>query len=234
MENKMKVSRLVLIVLGFSLLLFATHVPATAQATATQAQAANATQAQALKVTTSHIQTVWIILMENHNWSQILGSKNAPYINNTLLPMASHAEQFFNPPGIHPSLPNYLWLEAGTNFGILDDNPPSIDHQSTTQHLVALLNNAGITWKAYEENINGTVFPLTDSYPYAVRHDPFVYFDDDTDNLNPNSAYCISHVRPYTELASDLMANSVASYNFITPNVCDDMHDKCKGNPLGI
>src|SRR5215831_14116288 len=74
------------------------------------------------------IQTVFIILMENHNWTggarnaNIKGNKYAPYINNTPLPMASHAEQYFNPPGIHPSLPNYLWLEAGTNFGILDDN----------------------------------------------------------------------------------------------------------------
>src|SRR5215831_19180325 len=109
---------------------------------------------------TGNIKTVWVILMENHNWSQIKGSKSAPYINNTLLPMASHAQQYFNPPGIHPSLPNYLWLEAGTNFGILDDNPSSQDSQTTTQHLVTLLQNAGITWKAYEENITGTVCPL--------------------------------------------------------------------------
>src|SRR5438874_5466263 len=80
--------------------------------------------------TTNHIQTVFIILMENHNWTgakggtSIKGNRSAPYINNTLLPMASHAEQYFNPPGIHPSLPNYLWLEAVTNFGILDDNDP--------------------------------------------------------------------------------------------------------------
>jgi len=228
MENTMKVSRLVLIVLGFSLLLFATHVPATAQATATQAQAANTTQAQAPTVTTSHIQTVWIILMENHNWSQILGSKHAPYINNTLLPMASHAEQYFNPPGIHPSLPNYLWLEAGTNFGILDDNPPSVNSQTTTQHLVTLLQNAGITWKAYEEGISGTVCPLTNVGEYAVKHDPFVYFDDVSTNQNPNSTECISHVRPFTELATDIANNNVAQYNFITPNLCDDMHDRCK------
>ncbi len=180
----------------------------------------------------ANIQTVFIILMENHNWSQIKGSRYAPYINNTLLPIASHAEQYFNPPGIHPSLPNYLWLEAGTNFGILDDNPPSLDHQSTTSHLITLLNNARIPWKAYEENISGTACPLTDSGLYAVRHDPFVYFDDVTNTLNPNSAYCIAHVRPYTELASDLAANTVARYNFITPNVCDDMHDKCKGNAI--
>src|SRR6266567_2732431 len=61
----------------------------------------------------SSVKTVFIILMENHNWSQIKGSSSAPYINNTLLPASSYATQYFNPPGIHPSLPNYLWLEAG-------------------------------------------------------------------------------------------------------------------------
>lgn len=81
---------------------------------------------------TGSIKTVWIILMENHNWSQIKGSKSAPYINSTLLPMASHAEQYFNPPGNHPSLPNYLWLEAGTNFGVTDDNAPSSHHFNVT------------------------------------------------------------------------------------------------------
>src|SRR5437762_2618300 len=83
----------------------------------------------------SSVKTVFIILMENHNWSEIKGNPSAPYLNNTLLPMASRAEQYFNPPGIHPSLPNYLWLEAGTNFNILNDNAPSVNHQSTTDHL---------------------------------------------------------------------------------------------------
>jgi len=175
----------------------------------------------------SNIKTVWIILMENHNWSQILGSKNAPYINS-LLPKASHTEQYFNPPGIHPSLPNYLWLEAGTNFGILDDNPPSVNSQTTTQHLVTFLQNKGITWKTYQENIDGLTCPLATAGEYAVKHNPFVYFDDVTGNQNPNSAECISHVRPFTEIANDLATGNVAQYNFITPNLCDDMHDRCK------
>jgi hypothetical protein len=55
-----------------------------------------------------HIQSVFIILMENHNWSQIKGSSSAPYISDTLLPEASYANQYYNPPNIHPSLPNYL------------------------------------------------------------------------------------------------------------------------------
>jgi hypothetical protein len=64
-----------------------------------------------------HIKTVWVIVMENQNWSSIKGNKSAPYMNQTLLPMASRAEQYFNPPNNHPGLPNYLWIEAGTNFG---------------------------------------------------------------------------------------------------------------------
>ncbi|MGB8831171.1 MAG: alkaline phosphatase family protein [Candidatus Sulfotelmatobacter sp.] len=176
------------------------------------------------------IKTVWVIVMENQNWSSIKGNKSAPYMNQTLLPIASHAEQYFNPPNNHPSLPNYIWIEAGTNFGVLDDRPPLADSQSSTQHLVTLLKNApggGVSWRAYEENITGKDCPLSDKYPYAVRHDPFVYFDDVTDKKNIGSAYCIEHLRPFEELAKDLANNSVAQYNFITPNVCNDMHDSC-------
>src|SRR5258706_5149932 len=96
-------------------------------------------------VSQPHIKTVFIILMENKNWAQIAGSSSAPYINNTLLPMASHAELYFNPPLVHPSLPNYLWLEAGVNFGVFNDDPPSANRQSTTQHLVTFLHNNGIS-----------------------------------------------------------------------------------------
>jgi hypothetical protein len=171
------------------------------------------------------IRTVFVILMENESLSSIMGSTNAPYINNVLLPQASHCEQYYAIG--HPSLPNYLWLEAGTNFGINNDNPPSSNHQSTANHLVTLLNNAGISWKTYQENISGTTLPLSDSYPYAPKHNPFVYFDDVTGTLNPNFAYGIAHIRPYSELARDLTNHTVAAYNFITPNLCNDMHDSC-------
>jgi hypothetical protein len=183
---------------------------------------------------THHIQTVFIILMENHNWTgdgnlDIKGNPAAPYINKTLIPMASHAEQYFNPPNLHPSLPNYLWLEAGTNFGILDDGPPSQHPLSSKLHLVTLLKNANISWKAYLENITGKVCPLSDSGEYAVRHEPFAYFDDVSDHQNPQSKYCIAHLRPYGELATDLKKGTIAQYNWITPNLCDDMHDSCNG-----
>ena len=51
-----------------------------------------------------------------------------------------------------------------------------------------------------------------------------VFFDDVTDSGDPDSSYCIEHVRPYAELADDLARGTVAQYNFITPNLCHDMH----------
>ncbi len=51
-----------------------------------------------------------------------------------------------------------------------------------------------------------------------------VHFDDVTNTNNTGSTYCISNVRPFTELAGDLQSNVVTRYNFISPNLCDDMH----------
>jgi hypothetical protein len=171
------------------------------------------------------VQTVFVLMLENKNWSEIQTNHAAPYINQILLPAASYCGQYYNPPGLHPSLPNYLWLEAGTNFGIFDDYEPLINHLNTTNHLTAQLNATGISWKAYQEDIAGTNVPLENFGLYGVRHNPFVYFDDVTGTNDPNNAYGIAHIRPYSELATDLASNTVARFNFITPNTCHDMHD---------
>lgn len=173
------------------------------------------------------IQTVFIIMLENSDWSQIASNPSAPYINNSLLPVASYCLQYYNPPGNHPSEPNYLWLEAGTNFGITNDAAPIVNHQNTTNHLVALLNNTGVTWKSYQEDISGTIVPLMPINDYDPKHDPFVFFDDVTGTNDFSFPYGIAHIRPFSELAADLVNHNVAQYNFITPNLCDDMHNTC-------
>src|SRR5207245_1836693 len=131
----------------------------------------------------SDVKTVFVIMLENHDWSQILDSTNCPYIKNTLVPMASFCTQYYNPPGLHPSLPNYLSLESGTNFGITSDcSPGDFTPITTPNHLVTLLKNAGISWRAYEEGIPGNTCPTTgiSSTEYVPRHDPFVFFTDVT------------------------------------------------------
>lgn len=184
---------------------------------------------EATSTPTSTQTTVFLIVMENHNWSQIKDNKSAPYINS-LLSQGAYAEAYYNPPGMHPSEPNYLWLEAGTNFGITNDKAPDVNHQSSTDHLTTLLNKAGVSWTAYQEDIVGDFCPLSGKDLYAPKHNPMIFFDDVTENNNPKSAYCIAHERPYTELATDLAHGTVARYNYITPNLCDDMHNS-KGCP---
>src|SRR2546422_142536 len=127
---------------------------ATSSTTITQSTTTSTTTLPGTCTGACPIHTVFLILMENHDWSSIKGSPSAPYINGTLLPRASHAEQYYNPPNNHPSLPNYLWLEAGTNFGILNDNDPSSNHQSSTSHLVNVLEAAGLSWRAYPGGIS--------------------------------------------------------------------------------
>jgi phosphatidylinositol-3-phosphatase len=201
----------------------------------------------AMPVTTVRAQSnapiVFLIVMENHNWAGsggIAGSSEAPYINKTLVPMAAVANSYFNPPGNHPSLPNYLWMEAGQNFGVHADGLPSEYHQSTHAHLSELLHNAGIPWRAYEESMSGKVCPLepegahdsSGSNLYQPRHFPQIFFNDMTNDNDPNSAYCIERARPFTDLASDLKDNNIGRYNFVTPNMCDDGHDPCGGNAI--
>lgn len=187
----------------------------------------------------SKVKTVWIIIMENHNWTgddagasfgdpDIKDNPLAPYINGTLLKTSAHAEQYFNPPGNHPSQPNYLWLEAGTNFGVLADTQPGEPQLFTHKHLVRLLQDAGISWMVYAEPDFGSgvydTCPLDFSF-LDINHLAPPYFNDVNDGLNPQSAECIAHVRPYYQLATDLADHTTAQYNLVIPNVCHDGHE---------
>ncbi|MDP9001183.1 MAG: alkaline phosphatase family protein [Myxococcota bacterium] len=169
------------------------------------------------------LRTVFLLVMENKNLIQLKGNPAAPFVNSLFLSAAS-AQQYYNPPRNHPSEPNYVWLEAGDSLGIPDDNDPAINARDTPDHLVAYLQRAGISWKAYQEDISGTDCPLTPVALYGPKHNPFVFFKDVTGKNNPADPFCIQHIRPFSEFAADLKNYTVARYNFITPNLCNDMH----------
>lgn len=173
------------------------------------------------------LKTVFVVVLENRSWSQIEGSPSAPYINGTLLPAFAHATNHRNG-GLHPSLPSYVLLEAGDPLGIRHNVTPTRISLPVTCHLTSWLEATGLSWKSYQEGISGEACPLHDDGRYAVRHDPFVYFADVTgDPPRADAPRCLAHVRPYSELAADLAAGTVARYNFITPDLCHSGHDRC-------
>ena len=251
------------------------------------------------------IKTVFVIAMENHNWTQpanqftggiqqIYQSPNAPFINSLVNGTAyavingsivhiseqvAYATAYTNVlatasgnnPHIHPSEPNYLWAEAGTNFGILNDADPfaSGNNQNTNQHLVTFLTQAGKTWKSYQEDIdlavdgsgNLTNVPLpqaqwsvpitshsgvfaagnfnafngSNQFNYAAKHNPMVFFTDSNGGNDSSTSNPLTpHYAPLQQLFTDLANNSVADYNWITPNQYNDMHTSLTGGYKGL
>ncbi|MGA9504197.1 MAG: alkaline phosphatase family protein, partial [Terriglobales bacterium] len=68
-----------------------------------------------------HLDHVFLIMMENHGYNQILKNPNAPFINQ-YAQSANLATNYFAV--AHPSLTNYLEVVGGSNFGVHSDNPP--------------------------------------------------------------------------------------------------------------
>jgi len=258
------------------------------------------TAALAVTAVTTHatvVRSVFVIAMENHNWTQpanqfsggiqqVYQNPAAPYINSLvdgtsgISDQVAYAAAYHNVlatagganPHIHPSEPNYIWAEAGTNFGVLNDNDPyratGGTNQNTTQHLVTQLTAAGRTWRSYQEDIDlmrdstnkltNVVLPqnlwtvplasfsgvfssgvneynLSAQYNYAAKHNPMVFFTDsnggnDATPSNPLS----SQYAPLQQLLPDLANNSVAEYNWITPNQYNDMHTALTGGFQGL
>ena len=174
--------------------------------------------------------SVFVINMENHNFTQPSGQTSpqalfnnpaAPYMTSLITPgnpnaaQSSWASNYHNVgTGIHPSLPNYLWEEGGSNFGALNDNQPytSTGGNGTggtnlgAKNLSAALQNNGVSWKSYQEDIdtdatgavlsqNQWTVPLTNrsgaysgaaavpnayngskQYDFATKHDGSLYF----------------------------------------------------------
>jgi hypothetical protein len=144
----------------------------------------------------------------------VIGSRNAPYVQSLARRYAS-ALHFF---GIrHPSLPNYLALVSGSTQGVTSD---CTGCQRSGKNLVDQLESAGVSWKAYMEDMPAPCFKGATHRGYAKKHDPFMYF---TDVVN-DPARC-SKVVPAQQLAADLQKGALPAFAWLTPNLCHDTHD---------
>lgn len=189
----------------------------------------------------SAIKHVIVIMMENTDKTSIYdNTAEAPYLNNSLAPIAARANAFKDilPPAI-PSEPHYILMEAGrTSFSdrtFTDDTGPSATN-STASHahlawqIMTSTQAPKPTWMTYQESIDATTgaCPIVASGNYAPKHDPFVFFKDIAGNPPSQTApRCVAHTRPYSQFATDLAKNRLANYVFITPNLCNDMHSVC-------
>src|SRR5260370_21099908 len=81
-----------------------------------------------------HLDHVFVIMMENHGYSQILNNPNAPFTNQ-YAKSANAATNYFAI--AHPSLTNYLEVVGGSNFGVQTDNYPDWHNKNCTTNLAS-------------------------------------------------------------------------------------------------
>jgi hypothetical protein len=85
-----------------------------------------------------HLDHVFVIMMENHGYSQIVGNPNAPFANQ-YAKSANTATNYFAV--AHPSLTNYLEVAGGSNFGVHSDNNPDWHNATCTTNLASGIAN---------------------------------------------------------------------------------------------
>ncbi|KAG6887950.1 hypothetical protein C0995_011390 [Termitomyces sp. Mi166 len=125
----------------------------------------------------------------------------------------------------HPSEPNYVASVGGDYFGLNSDN--TINFPSNVSTVVDLLEDKGISWAEYQEDMPSTGFtgaqfdnPKTGDNDYVRKHNPLVSFT----SVNSNSTR-LSHIKNFVSFQSDLSANVLPQWIFITPNMTNDGHD---------
>ena len=155
-----------------------------------------------------------VIVLENKDYNAVIGSQSMPNLNR-LASQYSLLSQYY---GVtHPSLPNYLALIGGDTFGITRNCEDCFISQT---NLADLVEASGRSWKTYQENMPEPCF-IGSRGDYAQKHNPFIYFD----SIRLDQERCQAHVVGLEQLDSDLAANQLPNFVFITPGLCHSGHD---------
>lgn len=165
------------------------------------------------------VQHVVIVVLENTDYSQVVGSASAPYINS-LIPKGGLASNYYA--NVHPSIGNYFYMTTGQVI-TTDD---AFQSMVSVDNVVREVGAASKTWKVYAENLPSVGYVGPDIPPfYLRRHNPLTFFSDVMEDPT-----ALLHVAPYTALTADLAGGGLPNYTFIVPNAAHDAHSCSDGS----
>jgi hypothetical protein len=150
---------------------------------------------------------VLIVVLENHDFEQIIGAEDAPYINS----LAADGALFAGSHAItHPSQPNYLWLFSGSDQGVTTNECPLT---FSSENLGHLLLAASLGFAGYSEDLPAEGSTVCFSGQYVRRHSPWVDFSNVPASAN----------KPFTAFPSQY--GTLPTVSFVIPNQQHNMHD---------
>jgi hypothetical protein len=160
-----------------------------------------------------HFDHVFVVMMENEDYDEIIGNPAAPYINSLLAKGTNLTNMYAT---AHPSDENYTAFAAGTT-GTQEGNTTTAELDN--QQIGDLVGNAGGTWRSYTESANGPCDRGSQD-TYTIDDTPFINFKDVSDN----QASCQEHEQPLTQFQLDLdQTTTTPTYSWFEANDCDDM-----------
>ncbi|WP_405763307.1 alkaline phosphatase family protein [Streptomyces sp. NBC_00045] len=179
---------------------------ASSQAADGSAQPPQTTAAAAGLPTYDH---VVVAVYENKQYGEIIGSANAPYVNQ----LANGGASLTGMKALtHPSQPNYFNLFSGATQGITGDGcytPQSMSAANLGQELIA----AGKTFASYNEDLPAEGSTACTNGQYAQKHNPWFAFKNVPLNTGKTWAQF-----PQNDFAA------LPDLSFVVPNQCNDMH----------
>ncbi len=164
-----------------------------------------------------HVVWIW---MENHSYSEVIGSPQAPFQTGLVEQCAAATAQAVVG---SPSLPNYIGATAGQNFGIADDAAPS-DHLITDDNIFRQVRASNGVAKSYQEAMPSNC-ALTSSGLYAVKHNPAAYFSAAADRAACQLDNVAMGSTTGGAFIHAIKNDALPTLAFVTPDLCNDTHD---------
>jgi phosphatidylinositol-3-phosphatase len=161
---------------------------------------------------------VVIVVEENKDFEQIIGSPDAPYINDTLRKEGASLTRMFAEE--HHSQGNYFWLFSGSNQQVgFNDRIPTV--QFTASNLGVRLTGAKPerTFKGYSEDLPKIGSTVSGSGLYARKHVPWISFSNVPNGTSVETSANLRFA-DFPAKFSDL-----PTVAFVIPNLVNDMHN---------
>ena len=153
-----------------------------------------------------------VVLLENEDAGSIMGSSEAPYLNDLAAQGASMTQSYAV---THPSQPNYLALFSGSTQGVTNDDCPK--NFPGRPNLGSQLLAAGVSFTGYSETLPTAGYTGCEvNKPggnYRRKHNPWVDFTSLPASTN----------QPFSAFTHDYA--KLPRVSFVVPNMCHDMHD---------
>ena len=168
-----------------------------------------------VKAATADVQVkhVYIVVLENHSYSSIIGNKSMPWLNALAKKYAYASGYYAN---THPSIGNYFELTSGR----IITNNDSYSATVTADNIVRHLLTAGKTWKEYTEGLPKIGYTGGDSGEYTQHHNPLSYFSDVRNSSNE-----ILNLVALSQFATDRKNNTQPNFSLIIPDNDNNGHD---------